>query len=126
MEFSGTTLLVSDQQQALRFFTEILGFKVRADVTFENNFRWLTVSPGPEAQTALILSQASEEDKHLIGNQVGTGVLMVLLTQDFDSKYADMRGKGVIFDEPPRSEVYGKVVIFRDLCGNRWDLLQPA
>ncbi len=126
MAISGVTLLVRNLEQAKLFFIEKLGFVVRADQTFDNGFRWLTLSPHVGAETAIILSLADHTNQHLVGQQVGNGVLMVLLTEDFDTKYAHMSANGVVFDEAPRSEVYGKVVIFRDIYGNRWDLLQPA
>lgn len=123
MNLSGITLMVEDQTKAMDFFVETLGFQVRADVTFDNGFRWLTVVPDEAAQTAIILSLANQQDQALVGKQAGSGVLVVLQTSDFDSKHADMLAKGVVFDESPRIEVYGKVAIFRDLYGNRWDLL---
>ena len=78
------------------------------------------------ASTGLILTKALPQDLHLVGKQAGSSVFMILETDDFDQSYQSMCQQGVIFEESPRVETYGKVVIFSDLYGNKWDLIQKS
>ena len=76
---------------------------------------------------ALLLAKAANEDQsQAIGNQTGGRVFLFMHVEDFDSEYVRMRKEGVIFLEEPRDEIYGKVVVFEDLYGNKWDMIQPA
>lgn len=89
--------------------------------------RWVVVAPNAEAQTRIILAKASgSEQIALIGRQMGGRVGFFLQTDAFDDTYARMAKLGVVFREEPRSEAYGKVVVFEDCYGNGWDLIQPA
>jgi catechol 2,3-dioxygenase-like lactoylglutathione lyase family enzyme len=118
------TLVVRDYDEAIRFYVDGLGFTLVEDVPQEGK-RWVVVSAGGGAN--LLLAQASsEEQKARVGDQTGGRVGFFLNTDDFDRDHARMTAFGVRFLETPREEVYGKVVVFEDLYGNRWDLLQPA
>ena len=118
------TLLVRDYDEAIRFYVDGLGFTLVED-TPQANKRWVVVSAGGGA--SLLLAQADTDQQHArVGDQTGGRVGFFLNTDDFDRDHARMTAFGVRFLETPRDEVYGKVAVFEDLYGNRWDLLQPA
>lgn len=118
------TLVVRSYDEAIRFYVEGLGFTLVED-TPQGDKRWVVVSAG--GGTSLLLAEAStEEQRARIGDQTGGRVGFFLNTDDFDRDHARMTAFGVKFLETPREEVYGKVAVFEDLYGNRWDLLQPA
>ncbi|KOV82680.1 VOC family protein [Nocardia sp. NRRL S-836] len=123
------TLVVRDYDEAIRFYVDGLGFTLVEDVP-QGDKRWVVVSPAdgsPAAGAALLLAEASTpEQEARIGDQTGGRVGFFLSTDDFDRDHARMTAFGVRFLETPREEVYGKVAVFEDLYGNRWDLLQPA
>ena len=118
-------VLVEDQAKAHKFFCEKLGFITKEDVLDGLN-RWLVIASSKMASTGLILTKALPQDLHLVGKQAGSSVFMILETDDFDQSYQSMCQQGVIFEESPRVETYGKVVIFSDLYGNKWDLIQKS
>ncbi|MBV2353002.1 VOC family protein [Streptomyces sp. J2-1] len=122
------TLLVSEYDEAVRFYTEALGFRLAADETRADGTRWVVVEPGPEqGGTGLLLARAKNDDQRArVGDQTGGRVGFFLHTDDFARDHARMTAAGVTFLEAPRHEPYGSVAVFEDLYGNRWDLLQPA
>lgn len=122
---SAFTLLVKDYDSAISFFVDKLGFVVREDVLLpDSEQRWLVVASSDNDGVGIILSLAQSHDAHLVGKQAGSSVLMILETDNFDQRYQQMIDCGVEFEEAPRTETYGKVVIFKDLYGNKWDLIQ--
>ncbi|MEU4144178.1 VOC family protein [Streptomyces parvulus] len=122
------TLVVDDYDEAIRFYTEALGFRLAEDAPRPDGSRWVVVEPGDPGQgTALLLARAKGGDQRSrIGDQTGGRVGFFLHTDDFARDHARMTAAGVIFLEEPRHEPYGSVAVFQDLYGNRWDLLQPA
>ncbi|MEV5343224.1 VOC family protein [Streptomyces sp. NPDC052676] len=122
------TLVVDDYDEAIRFYTEALGFRLAEDAPRPDGSRWVVVEPSAEgAGTALLLARAKgEAQRERIGDQTGGRVGFFLHTDDFARDHARMRAAGVTFLEEPRREPYGTVAVFQDLYGNRWDLLQPA
>jgi catechol 2,3-dioxygenase-like lactoylglutathione lyase family enzyme len=119
------SLLVRDYDEALKFFTESLGFQVLADTPLELGKRWILVAPPNSHGTSLLLAQASiPEQATRIGNQTGGRVFLFLHTDDFWRDYDQMKSRGIKFRESPREEPYGTVAVFEDLYGNQWDLLQ--
>lgn len=119
------SLLVRDYNEALKFFTESLGFKVLVDTQLEPGKRWILVAPPNSHGTSLLLAQASTpEQAARIGNQTGGRVFLFLHTDDFWRDYRQMLARGIKFSESPREELYGTVVVFEDLYGNEWDLLE--
>ncbi|CAL9663853.1 hypothetical protein SUDANB105_07138 [Streptomyces sp. enrichment culture] len=122
------TLVVDDYDEAIRFYTEALGFRLAEDAPRPDGSRWVVVEPAAEgAGAALLLARAKgEAQRGRIGDQTGGRVGFFLHTDDFARDRARMRAAGVTFLEEPRREPYGTVAVFQDLYGNRWDLLQPA
>ncbi|MFI9151698.1 VOC family protein [Streptomyces sp. NPDC053367] len=122
------TLVVDDYDEAARFYTEALGFRLAEDTPRPDGSRWVVVEPDAGTSgTALLLARAKgDEQRARVGNQTGGRVGFFLYTDDFARDHARMLAAGVTFLEEPRHEPYGSVAVFQDLYGNRWDLLQPA
>ncbi|WBB71118.1 VOC family protein [Micromonospora sp. WMMD812] len=130
MRIDLVTVVVADYDPAIAFFTEVLGFDLVEDkpslTTDGRPKRWVVVRP-PGAQTGLLLARADGDDQAAaIGNQVAGRVGFFLQVDDFEATYRRMRDADVEFVRPPRTEPYGQVAVFRDIAGNRWDLLGPA
>lgn len=119
------TLLVRDYDEAIEWFTMALGFQVRADEQRADDRRWVVVA-GEEGAGLLLARASRPAERTQIGRQAGGRVGFFLHTEDFDRDYARMRDAGVEFLERPRKEPYGTVVKFRDLYGNKWDLISRA
>ncbi|MDH6628534.1 catechol 2,3-dioxygenase-like lactoylglutathione lyase family enzyme [Streptomyces sp. LBL] len=122
------TLVVDDYDEALRFYTEALGFRLVEDTPRPDGSRWVVVRPGTRQDGAdLLLAAAKDEAQRArVGDQTGGRVGFFLHTDDFARDHARMLAAGVTFLEEPRHEPYGSVAVFQDLYGNRWDLLQPS
>jgi catechol 2,3-dioxygenase-like lactoylglutathione lyase family enzyme len=125
-----TAIIVEDYDDAIAFFTRALGFDLAEDSPSLTNDgrakRWVVVRP-PGAETGILLAQADGQTQAgAIGNQHAGRVGFFLHVDDFQAHYERMRAAGVEFLAEPRVEPYGQVVVFRDIAGNRWDLLGPA
>jgi catechol 2,3-dioxygenase-like lactoylglutathione lyase family enzyme len=123
------SLIVEDYDEALEFFTHVLGFELVEDSpSFTNDGRakrWVVVRP-PNAQTGILLARADgPEQRAGVGKQFFGRVGLFYRVEDFDHVYERMVRLGVEFLGKPRDEAYGRVVVFKDLCGNKWDLLGP-
>ncbi|WP_370598515.1 VOC family protein [Plesiomonas shigelloides] len=118
-------LVVRDYDEAIAFYTEKLGFILTEDTPLGGGKRWVVVAPCGQQGTQLLLAKAvGEQQVAAIGNQSGGRVFLFLQTDDFWRDYHAMQQAGVSFCETPREEAYGTVVVFQDLYGNKWDLLQ--
>lgn len=118
------TLVVHDYREAVNWYCEKLGFEMKADMDLGGGKRWVVV--GPEWGADLLLARASgTEQEQAVGSQTGGRVGFFLHTDNFERDCAAMREKGVVFLEEPRNEPYGIVVVFKDLYGNKWDLIEP-
>jgi len=118
-------LVVPDYDQALAFYTGTLGFDLIEDTMLGDTKRWVLVAPKGSTETRLLLARADgPEQQAAIGNQSGGRVFLFLNTDNFDRDYSSMRASGVVFLEEPRTESYGKVAVFQDPFGNKWDLIQ--
>ena len=115
---------------AITFFVNVLGFELAEDSPSVTNDgrakRWVVVRP-PGAETGMLLARADgDEQLATVGVQFAGRVGLFLRVDDFETTYQRMKAAGVQFVRPPREEPYGKVAVFLDLEGNRWDLLGPA
>lgn len=120
------SLLVADYDEAIAFFTRALNFELCEDTPLGDGKRWVVVRPPGGAGCGLLLARADgSTQKARIGGQAGGRVFLFLETDDFERDHARMSAAGVRFVEPPRHEAYGVVAVFEDICGNRWDLIQP-
>jgi catechol 2,3-dioxygenase-like lactoylglutathione lyase family enzyme len=120
-------LIVPDYDEAIAFFTAALGFELLEDRPMGHK-RWVVVRPagGQVGATLLLARAATPEQAALVGRQWGGRVGLFLHTADFTAAQARMQAHGVRFLEAPRDEPYGRVAVFEDRWGNRWDLLQPT
>jgi catechol 2,3-dioxygenase-like lactoylglutathione lyase family enzyme len=123
-------IVVEDYDPAIRFFVDALGFELVEDTPSLTNDgrpkRWVVVRP-PGAATGLLLARADGEDQAAVaGKQVADRVGFFLQVEDFGAAYLRMVSAGVEFLTPPRSEPYGRVAVFRDIAGNKWDLIGPG
>lgn len=124
-QIGNVALVVENYDDAIEFYTQKLQFTLVEDTDLGGDKRWVQVSPPNSNGTNLLLAQAStEEQSQAIGNQSGGRVFLFLQTNDFWRDYDLMKENGVVFSEEPRTEEYGTVVVFQDLYGNKWDLLQ--
>lgn len=124
---SNVALLVTDYDEAIAFYTRKLGFDLLEDTNLGAGKRWVQVAPKNSSGTALLLAKASNEKQlSAVGDQAGGRVWLFLQTDDFWRDYHAMQAAGVVFHETPRQEPYATVVVFEDLYGNKWDLLQRS
>lgn len=127
MRLDLVAIIVNDYETAIQFFVGTLGFDLVEDAPSVGNDgrpkRWVVVRP-PGAETGILLALAhGARQVAAVGNQVAGRVGFFLRVDDFDAAYARMVSAGVEFLSSPRSEPYGRVAAFRDIAGNRWDLL---
>ncbi|WP_250029572.1 VOC family protein [Paractinoplanes maris] len=127
MRIDLVAVIVEDYDPAIAFFTDVLGFDLVEDSPSLTNDgrpkRWVVVRP-PGAQTGLLLARADgEHQEAAIGDQAAGRVGFFLHVDDFDASYRRMTDAGVTFVRAPRTEPYGRVAVFLDIAGNRWDLL---
>ncbi|MBJ7601237.1 MAG: glyoxalase [Candidatus Nephthysia bennettiae] len=127
---SHTGVNVADQDRARRFYTEVLGFEVRTDVSIDG-FRWLTVGPPEQPDLEIMLGvpgppMYSPEDAATILGLLDKGVLSggVLETDDCRRTYEELKAKGVTFLQEPAERAYGIEAVFRDDSGNWFSLTQ--
>jgi predicted enzyme related to lactoylglutathione lyase len=127
MELSLVTVVVHDYDEAIDFFTRVLGFALTEDspatTTSGAPKRWVVVSPAGGG-TGLLLARADGAPQtDVVGRQVADRVGFFLRVDDFDATLARLVAAGTTIVRPPRSEPYGRVAVFLDIAGNRWDLL---
>ncbi|MCA1535260.1 VOC family protein [Bradyrhizobium sp. NBAIM03] len=121
------SLVVADYDGAIAFFTRALDFELCEDTPLGGGKRWVVVRPRGNPGSGLLLARADGPAQTArIGDQTGGRVFLFLETDDFERDHARMVAAGVRFVRPPRHEAYGVVAVFEDLCGNRWDLIQPS
>jgi catechol 2,3-dioxygenase-like lactoylglutathione lyase family enzyme len=120
------SLLVADYDEAISFFTRALNFELCEDTPLGGAKRWVVVRPAGGGCGLLLARADGPPQLARIGDQTGGRVFLFLETDDFERDHARMTAAGVRFVEPPRHEAYGTVAVFEDLCGNRWDLIQPS
>jgi catechol 2,3-dioxygenase-like lactoylglutathione lyase family enzyme len=123
-------IVVEDYDPAIAFFVDALGFDLVEDSPSLTNDgrakRWVVVRP-PGAQTGILLARADgDEQRAVVGGQTAGRVGFFLRVTDFLEAYERMVSAGVEFLSTPRTEVYGRVAVFADISGNKWDLLGPG
>jgi catechol 2,3-dioxygenase-like lactoylglutathione lyase family enzyme len=131
MHLEHVAIVVDDYDPAIAFFVDVLGFELVEDspaLTSEEGRakRWVVVRP-PGARTGVLLARADGDDQEaVVGRQFAGRVGLFLRVEDFDAAHERLRARGVEFVREPRTEPYGRVAVFLDIAGNRWDLLGPA
>lgn len=120
------SLLVTDYDDAIAFYCDILGFDLVSDSDLGGGKRWVVVAPPGRTGAQLLLAKADgAEQQAAVGNQGGGRVMFFLQSTNFVKEHAAMVERGVSFLEAPRDEAYGLVAVFTDLYGNKWDFIQP-
>jgi catechol 2,3-dioxygenase-like lactoylglutathione lyase family enzyme len=125
-----TAIIVDEYDPAIAFFVDALGFELVEDSPSLTNDgrpkRWVVVRP-PGAETGILLARADGADQRgAVGHQAAGRVGFFLRVEDFDATFQRMVSAGVEFTTAPRTEPYGRVAVFKDIAGNKWDLLGPA
>ena len=122
-------LMVEDYDPAIEFFVRVLQFELIEDVPSTTNDgrpkRWVVVRPVGAATGILLARADGQHQRSAVGSQFAGRVGLFLRVDDFDAACARMSDAGVTFVSPPREEAYGRVAVFLDIAGNRWDLLGP-
>jgi catechol 2,3-dioxygenase-like lactoylglutathione lyase family enzyme len=120
------SLLVHDYDEAIAFYVRKLGFDLSEDTDMGGGKRWVRVTPKGGETSVLLARAATDAQTAQVGNQAGGRVWLFLETDDLMRDHAAWLAAGVVFRETPRHEPYGKVVVFEDLYGNAWDLIEPT
>lgn len=119
-------LVVNDYDEAIQFYTKKLKFDLVEDTALSETKRWVVVKPKGGQGAALLLAKANSESQiSRIGNQTGGRVFLFLHTENFDRDYQNILDQKIKIINGPRMEAYGKVLVFEDLYGNLWDLIEP-
>ena len=124
-EVAQITLVIDSYDRALSYYIEILNFILLENTDLGEGKRWVVVTANPKSGERFLLARATDtKQAAVIGNQSGGRVFIFLYTNDFDRDYQKFLRRGVKFIESPRLEKYGKVVVFKDLYGNKFDLME--
>jgi catechol 2,3-dioxygenase-like lactoylglutathione lyase family enzyme len=117
-------LVVRDYDEAIAWYTGMLGFELVEDTDLGAGKRWVLVAPSGGGVQLLLARAVGAEQESRIGNQTGGRVFLFLETDDFARDWAALCARGVTFVRDPVTETYGTVAVFEDLYGNRWDLIE--
>jgi catechol 2,3-dioxygenase-like lactoylglutathione lyase family enzyme len=121
------TLLVPDYDEAIAFYRDALGFEVVEDTPLSPTKRWVVIRQPAGGNALLLALPGNDAQRAMVGRQGAGRVWLFLHTEDLDADRAHLAGfPGVRLAETPRSEAYGRVMVFEDRYGNRWDLIEPA
>jgi len=125
-KISHISILIDDYDKAIEFYTKKLNFILLEDTFIDENKRWVKVAPNKLSEFSLLLAKASNEiQKSRIGNQTGGRVFLFMNTSDFESDYQNLKKNNIKIIREPKTESYGKVLVFEDCYGNLWDLIEP-
>ena len=118
------TIVVDDYDKAISHYCDDLGFRVVEDTKLDELKRWVVVSTGSSGMNILLAKASTDAQEAAIGNSTGGRVAFFLYVNNFDETFAMYQKHGVEFTEQPRNEKFGKVVVFKDAYGNKWDLIE--
>ena len=122
-------LLVNDYDEAIKYYVDILQFRLVEDTLLSDKKRWVVIESRDSNNQGckLLLAKASNDNQlKYVGNQTGGRVFLFLYTSDIEKFHNNLIVNSVEIVNGPRIETYGKVLVFRDLYGNLWDLIQPS
>ena len=125
-KFHAMALVVRDYDEAIDFYTNKLHFDLVEDTRLSETKRWVLVRPKGSEAALLLAKAASEEQATRIGNQAGGRVFLFLHTDDFERDHQNLLDHQIKIVREPVKEPYGSVLVFEDLYGNLWDLIEPA
>jgi len=120
------SLVVKDYDETIEFYTKKLPFELVEDTQRSPTKRWVRIKPIGKGEVTLLLALAKDEEQlSRVGNQTGNRVALFLYTDDIERDLKNMTQNGVKIRRPLSEESFGKVLLFEDLYGNIWDLIQP-
>jgi uncharacterized glyoxalase superfamily protein PhnB len=122
------TVVVRDYDEALEFYCRKLHFECVEDTRLTESKRWVVVRPSnskPSGCGILLAKAANDNQIKAVGNQTGGRVALFLYTDNLERDYLELKNQGVTIVRNPITEAYGKVLVFEDLYGNKWDLIEP-
>jgi len=117
-------IVVDDYEVAISHYINDLGFTLIEDTSLSPDKRWVVIAPSENGARILLAKASNENQRAAIGNSTGGRVGFFLYTSDFTQTFHSYKSKGVEFIEDPRQEAYGQVVVFKDMYGNKWDLIE--
>lgn len=118
------TIVVDDYDTAIAHYVGDLGFELIEDKVMSTEKRWVVVAPSHQGSKILLAKAANEVQKEAIGNSTGGRVAFFIYVDNFVEIYERYKSRGIFFIENPRDEEFGKVVVFKDRYGNKWDLIE--
>lgn len=120
-------LVVNDYDEAINFYTQSLHFTLVEDKVMSATKRWVMIAPPGSTGSSILLAKASnEEQQSRVGNQTGGRVFLFLYTDDIERDYKNLLDKNVKIVETLTTKPHGKILVFADLYGNLWDLIEPT
>ena len=126
-EIAHIAIVVKDYDEAIAFYTQKLHFVLIEDTILSPEKRWVMIKPSGTGHCCLLLAKAANElQASRIGNQTGGRVFLFLYTDDFERDYKNLQDQQISIVRGPLQEEYGMVVVFEDLYGNLWDMIQPT
>jgi catechol 2,3-dioxygenase-like lactoylglutathione lyase family enzyme len=121
------SLVVDDYDKAIEFYTQRLHFNLIEDTKLTETKRWVLIAhPGSAGCNLLLAKAANDEQFSRIGNQTGGRIFLFLYTDNFQRDYQNLLNNKIKIIREPVTESYGKVVVFADLYGNLWDLIESS
>jgi uncharacterized glyoxalase superfamily protein PhnB len=125
MRLKALSLIIDEYDRAIDYYCSVMAFELLEDID-QGRKRWVTVAP-PGGGACFVLARADNAvQRAAIGAQGAGRVWLFLETDDFARDHKRLTDAGVTFEEEPRDEPYGTVAVFRDVYGNRWDLIEPT
>jgi predicted enzyme related to lactoylglutathione lyase len=119
------SILVDDYDEAIEFYTQKLQFELVTDEKLSDTKRWVVVKPKGQGSCSILLARADgDKQKKYVGNQAGGRVFLFLNTDNFDRDFANLKKQNIKIVRDPSDEPYGRVTVFEDLYGNKWDLIE--
>jgi uncharacterized glyoxalase superfamily protein PhnB len=119
-------LVVANYDEAIEFYINKLHFTLIEDTKLSDTKRWVVIAPPNSDGCKLLLAEAAnDEQKKAVGNQTGGRVFLFLHTDDLQRDYQNLLKYNIKIIREPSVEAFGKVLVFADLYGNLWDLIEP-
>ena len=117
-------IVVDEYDAAISHYVNDLGFTLIEDKEMSFDKRWVVVAPSKDGARILLAKAANDQQRAAIGNSTGGRVGFFMYTTNFSETFQTYSSRGIEFIESPRQEAYGKVVVFKDKYGNKWDLIE--
>ena len=117
-------IVIDEYDRAISHYVNDLGFTLIEDTPLSTDKRWVVVAPSENGARILLARASNENQRDAIGNSIGGRVGFFLYTSNFAQTFQNYKSNGIEFIEAPRQENYGQVVVFKDMYGNKWDLIE--